>query len=240
MIYELFYWPGIQGRGEFPRLVLEDVGVEYVDVCRQPNGLERMHKILHGEGAPLMPFAPPFLRAGDLWISQSAAITSFLGERLGFAPFLEQERIAARTIALTIADLVTEVHDTHHPISIEQPYTRQTETARLRAEAFRNLRMPKFLRYLERTIVQNDRGGGGGGIVGTGLTYIDLCAFQVIEGLKYAFPRAFERVVGEVSRLMSLHSRVAVRPRLASYLASERRVPFSEHDIFRRYPELDA
>lgn len=240
MIYELFYWPGIQGRGEFARLVFEEAGVAYVDVGRQPDGLERMHRILHGEGAPLLPFAPPFLRAGDVWLSHSAAITSYLGEQLGLAPMLEQDRMSARMIALTIADLVTEAHDAHHPISVEQGYERQKETARLRAQAFRDQRMPKFLRHLERTIVLNDRRGGGGGLVGTGFTYIDLCAFQVVEGLRYAFPRAFARVTGELTRLIGLHDRVAVRPRVARYLASERRVPFGEHDVFRHYPELDS
>jgi glutathione S-transferase len=240
MICELFYWPGIQGRGELVRLVLEDAGVDYVDVCREPEGLERMNEILHGKGAPLTPFAPPFLRLDDLWISHTAAIMSFVGERFGLAPPFEQEQLTARTIALTIADLVTEVHDTHHPISVEQHYEEQIDAARLRAVAFRSLRMPKFLRYLERTITRNDRRGGGGVLVGGAITYVDLAAFQVIEGLTYAFPRALAHLARELPHLMRLHDRVAARPRLASYLASERRVPFNEHGIFRRYPELDG
>lgn len=240
MIYELFYWPHIQGRGELVRVVLEDLGVDYTDVCRTPEGMERLNKILHGEGAPLMPFAPPFLRAGELWIAHTAAITCFVAERHGFAPTFEQERLTARSLALTIADLVSEAHDTHHPISSEYPYEKQTEPARLRAEAFRNLRMPKFLRYLERTIARNERGGGGGVLVGSEITYVDVSAFQVIEGLKYAFPRAFARLVPELPRLMALHSRISVRPRLSAYLASDRRLPFSEQDLFRHYPELDG
>jgi glutathione S-transferase len=240
MICELFYWPGIQGRGELVRLVLEDLGVAYVDVCRQPEGLGRMHKILHGQGAPLMPFAPPFLRLGDLWISHTAAIMSFVGERFGLAPPFEPEQLTARSLALTIADLVTEVHDTHHPISVEEPYEQQREAARLRAKAFRSLRMPKFLRYLERTIARNERRGGGGVLVGSAITYVDLAAFQVIEGLTYAFPRALAHIARELPHLKALHGRIAVRPRLSSYLASDRRVPFNEEDIFRHYPELDG
>jgi glutathione S-transferase len=242
MIYELYYWPEIQGRGEFVRLVLEDLGIDYVDVCRTPDGMERLHELLQGGGgAPLMPFAPPILHAGELWISHTAAITSFVAERHGLAPSFEQERLTARTLALTIADLATEAHDTHHPISSELHYEEQTAPAKLRAEAFRTARMPKFLRYLERTIARNDRHSGGAGVlVGTDITYVDLEAFQIVEGLKYAFPRAFARLGPELPHLMELHSRVAVRPRLASYLVSERRLPFSEQDLFRHYPELDG
>ena len=234
MIFELFYWPQIQGRGEFVRMLFEDQGADFVDVCRTPDGLERMHKLLHGEGAPLLPFAPPFLRADDLWLSQTAAITSFVGEKLGLAPHYEQDRHIARSIALTIADLVTEVHDTHHPISVEQRYEKQADVAKRRADAFRDYRMPKFLRYL-------DHRGGDGVLAGSGdITYVDLAAFQAIEGLKYAFPRAFAKLAPELQRLLALHSRISIRPRLAKYLASERRVPFSEDDVFRRYPELDG
>lgn len=247
MIYELFYWPDIQGRGEFVRLVLEDLGVDYVDVCRAPGGMERLGDLLRGDVAPLMPFAPPILRAGELWLSHTAAITSFVAELHGLAPSFEQERLTARSLALTIADLATEAHDTHHPITSEIRHEDQAEPARLRAEAFRTRRMPKFLRYLERTIERNDRQSGGGGasggagvLVGTEITYVDLAAFQAVEGLRYAFPRAFARLVPELPRLLELHSRVAVRPRLASYLTSERRLAFSQQDLFRHYPELDG
>jgi glutathione S-transferase len=240
MIYELFYWPQIQGRGEFVRLVLEDAGVPYTDVCRAPDGLERLSKIMHGEGAPTMPFAPPFLRAGDVWLSHTATITSYLGEQLGLAPRQDQERHNARALALTIADLVTEAHDTHHPITVDKHYEKQVETAKLRAEAFRNARMPKFMRDLERLIGRNNRQGGDGVLVGSEIGYVELSAFQVIEGVKYAFPRAFARVLHEIPLLMALHSRITLRPRLSRYLASERRLPFNEHDVFRHYPELDG
>jgi len=240
VIFELFYWPQIQGRGEFVRILFEDQGAEYVDVCRSLDGLERMHRLLHGEGAPLLPFAPPFLRADDLWLSHTAAIASFVGEQLGFAPSFEQERLTARSIALTIADLVSEVHDTHHPISVEHAYERQADAAKRRAHAFRDYRMPKFLRHLERTILRNDQRGGDGVLVGSEISYVDLCAFQAIEGLRYAFPRAFARVAPELQRLLALHSRISVRSRLQGYLASDRRPPFGEQDVFRHYPELDG
>lgn len=240
MICELFYWPGIQGRGEFPRMLLEDAGIPYVDVCRHVGGIDRMSAIMHGEGAPLMPFAPPFMNVDGMWISHTAAIMTYVAEKFGLAPRDEQEKMIARTLALTIADLLTEAHDTHHPITIEQHYEQQQDAALLRAAAFRDLRMPKFLRHFERTIAHNDRRGGGGVIVGIEITYIDIALFQVIEGLSYAFPRALARVQGELPLLRSLHARVSKRPRLAAYLASERRVPFNEHDIFRRYPELDG
>lgn len=237
MTYELFYWPKIQGRGEFVRLVLEDAGAEYVDVGRQPDGISRMRKIMNGEGdAPMLPLAPPFLRAGDLWLAQSAAITSFLGERLGLAPRDEQGRLTALTIALTIADLVDEVHDTHHPISVEAYYDDQKDAARQRAEVFRRSRMPKFTRYLERCIERT----GSGVLVGSEVTYVDLAAFQIVEGLDYAFPTAFAKLRGQLPRLIALRDRVAARPRLASYLTSDRRLAFNEHGIFRHYPELDS
>ena len=235
--YELFYWNGIQGRGEFVRLVLEDAGADYVDVCREEGGTERMKRILAGEekDVPFVPFARPFLRAEGLWLAQTAAITGFLGKRLELAPPGKQEKLLARTVAWTIADLVDEVHDTHHPIATDQYYDDQKDAAQLRARSFREKRLPKYLRYLERNLERN----GTGVFAGTDVSYADLAAFQVVEGLTYAFPNAFGRLRGEVPRLIALRDRIAARPRLAAYLASPRRLPFNEHGIFRKYPELD-
>lgn len=236
MRYELYYWPGIQGRGEFPRLVLEDAGADYTDVGREKDGVERMRAVMRGDGgAAFLPLAPPFLRAGELWLGQSAAIAAFLGERLGLAPSGEAERLVARTIGLTIADLVNEAHDTHHPIDVGAYYDQQQDAAAQRAAVFRERRMPKFLGYLERVLERNDTGV----LVGGEVTYVDLAAFQVVEGLAYAFPRALARIRAELPRLHALRDRVASRPRLAAYLASPRRLPFNEHGIFRRYVELD-
>ncbi len=234
MRYELYYWP-IQGRGEFARLVLEDAGADYVDVTRGKDGMKRMQQVL-ADGVPgLLPFAPPFLHAGDIWMAQSALIASFLGEQLGLAPKDEPARYVARTIMLTIADLIDEVHDTHHPVAVDKYYDEQKAAAKLRAESFRAKRLPKFLRYLERNLERNDAGV----FVGRDVSYVDLAAFQIVEGLTFAFPKTFGKQRKHVPKLLALHDRVAARPRLAAYLASDRRYPFSEHGIFRHYPELD-
>ena len=235
MQYELYYWP-IQGRGEFARLVLEDAGADYVDVCRERGGMARMQRILAGGEPALLPFAPPFLRAGRLWLAQSAQIASFLGEQLGLAPPGEPARLVARTIMLTIADLVAEVHDTHHPIAVDRYYEEQKPAARQRAEAFRKARLPKFLGYLERNLERN----ASGVLVGKRVSYVDLAAFQIVEGLGYAFPRALGKLRRKLPRLIALHEQVAARPRIARYVASDRRIPFDETGIFRRYPELDG
>ncbi|MDX2087964.1 MAG: glutathione S-transferase [Kofleriaceae bacterium] len=235
MRYELYYWPGIQGRGEIPRLILEDAGVKYSDVAREPGGMKRMNSVLAGDEPALLPFAPPFLHAGRLWLAQSAQVASFLGEHLELAPRGEQARLAARTIMLTIADFVDETHDTHHPVAAEKYYAEQRSAAAQRAASFREARMPKFLRYLERNIERS----GKGVLVGNAITYVDLAAFQIVEGLRYAFPRAFGRRANQARKLLALHDRVADRPRLVTYLASDRREPFNEQDIWRHYPELD-
>ncbi|HUJ58181.1 MAG TPA: glutathione S-transferase [Kofleriaceae bacterium] len=234
MDYELYYWP-IQGRGEVARLVLEDTATPYVDVCRRKGGIQRMQRLL-ARGAPgLRPVAPPLLRAGTLWMAQSALIASFLGERLGRAPAGEQARLAARTIMLTIADLIDEVHDTHHPIAVDKYYEQQKPQARLRAASFRSHRLPKFLRYLEHNLERTRTGV----LVGRTPSYVDLAAFQIAEGLAYAFPRTFGRLRRKTPRLLALRDRIAARPRIAAYLASDRRLPFDETGIFRHYRELD-
>jgi glutathione S-transferase len=236
MRYELFYWPGIQGRGEIPRLILEDAGADYVDVARDPDGMARMKRILDGGEPALLPFAPPFLRAGDVWLAQSALIASFLGEQLGLAPEPEAARLVARTIMMTLADFVDEVHDTHHPVATDDYYEKQKDAAAQRAKSFRSARLPKFLRYIERNIERS----GAGVVVGSDVTYVDLAAFQIVEGLSYAFPRAFAKHRDDVPALLALRDRVAQRPRITAYLTSERRLPFNQHGIFRHYPELDA
>ena len=234
MRYELYYWPGIQGRGEIPRLIMEDAGADYVDVAREPGGMQKLKAVLSGEDPGLLPFAPPFLRAGRVWLAQSAQIASFLGEQLDLAPASEAKKLVARSLMLTIADLVDEVHDTHHPIAVDKYYDDQKEAAKQRAAAFREARLPKFMRYLENNLERS----GHGVMVGDAITYVDLAAFQIVEGLTYAFPKAFAKQ--KAKRLRALRDKVAARPRLAAYLASERRLPFSEQGIFRHYPELDG
>ena len=234
MTYELYYWPSIQGRGEFVRLALEEIGADYVDVARE-NGVSAMLKFIDGEAAH-PPFAPPFLRAGDLLIGQTANILAFLGARHGLAPADEPGRLWANQLQLTLADFLQEVHDTHHPIASGLYYEEQKTEARRRAADFLESRAPKFLGYFERVLARN----GDRHLVGAALTYPDLSLFQMVAGLRYAFPRAMARLEGAVPGVVALHDMVAARPRIAAYLASDRRIPFNDQGIFRHYPELDA
>jgi glutathione S-transferase len=235
----LFYWPGIQGRGEFVRLALEDAGAAYVEVGRLPEAVGGgaagiMQYMTIGSGPK--PFAPPYLEHGGLFIGQTANILAYIGPRLDLVPADEPSRITAMQHALTVADLVTEVHDTHHPVASRLHYEDQKPEALKRAAAFIKDRMPKYLGYFERTLVE----AGGETMLGGPTSYVDLEMFQVVEGLRYAFPRAMKRIEKTTPRLLALHGRVAKRPRLESYLASDRRLPFNEDGIFRHYPELDV
>ncbi|UGV27465.1 glutathione S-transferase [Rhodopseudomonas boonkerdii] len=234
MRYELYYWPMIQGRGEYVRLALEDAGADYIDVARGKAGMGAMMKMLEAKKG-LPPFAPPFLKAGTLVIGQTANILFYLGARHGLAPKTEAGRLKLNALQLTIADFVVEVHDTHHPIGVSLYYEDQKGPAKLRAAAFWKERVPKFLGYFERLL----KASGGAYITGRKLTYVDLSLFQIVEGLRYAFPKrmtAFER---EIPTLVGLRDRVAERPSIAAYLASDRRIPFNEDGIFRRYKALD-
>ncbi|MDN0075282.1 glutathione S-transferase [Crenobacter sp. SG2303] len=242
MRYELYYWPTIQGRGEFVRLAFEATGTDYVDVARLPEedggGEAAILRLLDGAGAARPPFAPPFLRVGEQLIGQTANILLFLGPRLGLAPRGEPERLWLHQLQLTIADLVGEIHDTHHPIASSRYYEEQKREAKSRAADFLALRLPKFLDYFEGVIDANPRGAGC--LVGARLSYADLSMFQVIAGLRYAFPRTMARREPTWPNLLSLYDRVGALPGLAAYLASPRRLPFSEEDVFRHYPELEA
>ena len=239
MRYELYYWPTIQGRGEFVRLALEDAGADYVDVARAPKrGVPALMRFLESRAVKLPPFAPPFLKAGALVIGQTANILLYLGTRLGLAPKSEAGRLWAHQLQLTIADWVTEAHDTHHPIAGGLYYDEQKPEAKRCAAEFIAERIPKFLAYFEQVLVRAPTKGGFA--LGRRVSYVDLSLFQMIAGLRYAFPRAMARLEPEYPRLSALHERVAARPRLASYLASTRRIPFNEKGIFRHYPELDA
>ena len=236
MKYELYYWPSIQGRGEFVRLALEDAGADYVDVARRPKGMRAMMHLMESRSLKRPPFAPPFLRSGELVIAQTALILHYLGPRLGLAPKAEAARLWLHEQQLTISDWLVEVHDTHHPIGSGLYYEDQKPEAQRRAKEFIEHRMPKFLGYLERVLA----GNGGEHLVGSALTYADLSVFQLFAGLEYAFPRALSAFEPKVPGLRGLADRVAKRPRIAAYLASPRRIPFNEHGLFRSYPELDA
>jgi glutathione S-transferase len=239
MAYRLFYWPEIQGRGEYVRLALEEAGAEYIDVARQAGkglGVPALMRLLNARNIAHPPFAPPFLQAGKQIIGQTANILLFLGTRHGLAPRDEAGRLWAHELQLTLADFVVEIHDTHHPIGGGLYYEEQKKEARRRAADFLENRLPKFLGYFTG-ILRRQRGQRY--LVGTKLTYVDLSMFQIIAGLSYAFPQAMARMARGHRPLFALHARVRERPRIAAYLASERRIPFNPMGIFRHYPELD-
>jgi glutathione S-transferase len=236
--YELFYWPEIQGRGEFVRLAFEDAGAAYIDVARRPGGMRAMERLLDGAAPGALPFAAPFVRAGKLVLAQTAAILQYLGPRLGLVPEDEAARWFVHQLQLTIADVVAEAHDAHHPIAAELYYEQQKREARARAGHFIAERVPKFLGYFERVLERNAKGKPGW-LVGRERTYADLSLFQVIAGLRYAYPNAMARSAAEYPRVIALHERVAQRPRIAAYLRSPRRIAFNQMGIFRHYPELD-
>jgi glutathione S-transferase len=240
--YQLFYWPTIQGRGEFVRLVLEEAGAPYVDVARLPEkqggGMPALQRVLGGELSGTLPFAPPVLVAGEVVIAQTVNIMHFVARRHGLIAQDDAAELAALQLALTIADVAAEVHDTHHPISPSLFYKEQKVESARKAASFREERMPKYLRYLERVLERNEQGGGKC-LIGDKVSYPDLAAFQLLEGLQYAFPKALARLEPDLPKLSALRKAVAKRPRIAAYLGSSRRIRFSENGLFRRYPELD-
>jgi glutathione S-transferase len=237
MRYELYYWPTIQGRGEFVRLALEEAGAEYVDVARKRGkaGIGAMMKLMGGARIGRPPFAPPFLKAGKLIIAQTANILLYLGPRLGLAPREEAGQLWVHQLQLTITDLVVEIHDAHHPITTYLYYEEQRPAAKRRTADFWRYRLPKILGYFERVLARS----GGPYILGRRLCYVDLSLFQIVEGLRYAFPKRIKRFERKVPRMVALHDRVAKRPRIAAYLASDRRIAFSQWGIYRYFKELD-
>jgi glutathione S-transferase len=238
MRYELYYWPSIQGRGEFVRLALEEAGADYVDIARRPGqrSVPAMMRLLEGKGIDRPPYAPPFLKAGKLVIAQTAMILHYLGPRLGLAPRREADRLWLHQLQLTITDLVVQIHDTHHPISSALYYEDQRPEAKRRTAEFWRHRLPKFLGYFENVLERS----GGPYLLGRKRSYVDLSLFQIVAGLYYAFPKRMKRFERKVPLLIALRDRVAARPRIKAYLQSDRRIAFNEWGIFRRYPELDS
>jgi len=236
MRYQLYYWPGIPGRGEFVRLALEEAGADYVDIARGSGrgmGVAAMQRVMDDAKASL-PYAPPFLKAGKLLIAQTANILLFLGPRHGLAPRNEAGRLWINQLQLTIADLVSEVHDAHHPVASSLYYHQQKAEARRSSKHLRIERIPKFLDYFEKALK------GRRYFAGSTLSYADLSAFQLLAGLRYAFPKTMRKLEGNYPGLAGLHERVAARPNIARYLASKRRLAFNQDGIFRYYPELDG
>ena len=242
MTYELHYWPTIQGRGEFVRLALEAAGAPYIDVARgaedSGRGTPAMLDWMEDDTVVHPPFAPPFLKDGAVMVGQTAAILHYLAPQLKLVARSEQARVWTQQIQLTISDMVTEAHDTHHPVDTGSYYEDQKPEALRRAREFCSTRMPKFLNWFESIVVRNPAGSRH--LVGGKLSYADLSLFQLVEGLRYAFPHAAKRALAQTPAVMQLHDRIAALPKVAAYLRSERRIPFNEQGIFRHYPELDS
>lgn len=234
MRYELYYWPSIQGRGEYVRLALEEAGADYLDIARERSVSAMMRTMEESSGTP--PFAPPFLKAGKVTIAQTANILFYLGPRHALAPKAEPARLWLHQLQLTVSDFVLEVHDTHHPIGVSLYYDDQRREAKRRTREFWSERVPKYLGYFERLMDKS----GGVYLTGRRLSYVDLSLFQTVAGLRYAFPRRMKAYQRKIPRLCELHDRIAARPNIAAYLSSERRIPFNEDGIFRHYKALDA
>lgn len=232
--YKLWYWPGIQGRGEFVRLTLEAAGVPYLD-CAREQGVDALIKDMKAR-APFEPFAPPYLDVGTMVIAQVGHILTYLADAHGLAPQDEATLFWTIQLQLTVTDLVKEVHDTHHPVSSDDYYEDQKAEAARYAAGFRKTRMPKFLRYFDRAAGALD----GDFVGGAQWSPIDTSLFQIVEGLRYAFPKRMKAIEGDYPNLLALRDQVAALPGIAAYLKSDRRIPFNEDGIFRHYPELDG
>lgn len=235
MRYQLFYWPEIQGRGEFVRLALEEAGADYDDVARGKAGMDRMLAMMQGGRDKRPPFAPPFLKSGKLVIAQVANILFYLGPRLKLSPREEAARLWLHQLQMTVTDFVKEIHDTHHPIATGLYYEDQKPEAKQFTQHFLNDRVPKYLGYFDTVLTKS----GGPFVLGRKLSYVDLSLFQLVAGLRYAFPQAMKRIEKKVPRVLAVHDKVIARPRIEAYLNSERRLAFNEMGIFRHYAELD-
>jgi glutathione S-transferase len=235
MRYELYYWSTIQGRGEFVRLALEEAGADYIDVARK-RGDKATAKLIARKSEKHPPFAPPILKAGKLIIAQTANILFYLGPRLGLAPKDEAGQLWAHQLQLTITDLVVEIHDTHHPVTSWLYFEEQIPSAKRCTRDFWRYRVPKILGYFETVLARS----GGNYLTGRKLSYVDLSLFQIVEGLRHAFPKRMKRFEKKIPRVIALHDRVAQRPRIAAYLDSKRRIPFSQWGIYRYFKQLDG
>ncbi|WP_028965682.1 glutathione S-transferase [Sphingomonas phyllosphaerae] len=234
MTYDLWYWPTIQGRGEFVRLVLEAGGIGYRDRARD-DGAEAMMRDMAGRG-PRAPFAPPYLVADDVTVAQVADIVLFLQDRHGIGSQDAGMQYWLHQLQLTVADLIAEVHAVHHPVDPMAWYREQRDEAVRAAGQFRRKRIPKFLDHFEAALGAED----GPFVAGAAWSGVDMALFQIVAGLRYMFPRRMAALAGDYPRLAALHDAVAALPAVAAYLASERRVAFNTDGIFRHYPELDG
>ena len=234
MAYRLWYWPSLQGRGEFVRLALEGAEIAYED-CARGVGEDGLMADLN-DRTGRTPFAPPYLELDGLVIAQVANILMYLGERHGLAPSTMADRLWLNQLQLTIADLIAEVHNVHHPVAMMDYYDDQKPEAARAAKQFREERLPKYLGHFEDAAQANP----GDWLIDHRWTYADTSLFQVIEGLRYMFPKRMKTLEPDYPNLVRLHDQVAELPGIKAYLKSDRRLAFNTDGIFRAYPELDA
>ena len=202
------------------RLALEEAGADYVDVARRGRQTRRapaMMKLLESNPAGAAALCAAVPEAGKDISRRRRSFCSISAPRLSLAPRDEAGRLWAHQLQLTVTDLVVHIHDTHHPVSGWLYYEEQRPAAKRRTADFWRYRAPKFLGYFERVLQRN----GGKYMVGRRLTYVDLSLFQIVEGLRYAFPKRMKRFEKKVPLLIALHDRVAKRPRIAAYLVLE-------------------
>ena len=234
MTYTLWYWPDIPGRGEFVRLALEAAAIPYVDAARE-QGAEALLADLKAR-EPRGPFAPPYLDTGELVIAQVAHILAWAGDRHAFGGTDEATTTWLIQLQLTVTDVVAEVHNVHHPVGASAYYEDQKPEAARAAAQFRDERMPKFLAHFEGAA----RAMPGDWIAGERWSHVDTSLFQLVEGLRYAFPQRMAAIERDYAGVIAIRDRVAALPGIAAYLASDRRLAFNGEGIFRHYPELDG
>jgi glutathione S-transferase len=231
MSYDLWYWPGIPGRGEFVRITLEAGGIAYRERGREPDA-DITSQLKQYQDT--QPFAPPWLDTGELVIAQTANILLFLGKRHGLAPLDDKGRFWTNQLQLTIMDMTAEAHDVHHPVSVSAYYEDQKAAAAQAAASFRAERMPKFFTHFSKALSAH----GGLFLCGERWCYADLGLYVLVSGLNFAFPRRMAALKADFPLLFDHHVRIAALPELQDYLASDRHLPFGD-GIFRHYPELD-
>ena len=234
MSYDLWYWPGIQGRGEFVRLVLEGAGIAYRDRAREDGAEALVRDLAAREG--FKPFAPPYIVDGAFATAQVAHILAWLTDRHALGSGDLATDLQLIQLQLTVTDLVAEVHDVHHPVGADKYYHEQKNEALRAAASFCNARLPKYLGHFEGALGVTE----GPFVLGAKWSPIDTSLFQLVEGLTYAFPQRMAALKPDYPRLHAVRDAVARIDRIAAYLASDRRIAFNEDGIFRHYPELDA
>ncbi|MDE0933252.1 MAG: glutathione S-transferase [Novosphingopyxis baekryungensis] len=234
MSYDLWYWPSIQGRGEFVRLALEAAEIAYTDRARE-DGAEALLDDMDARTG-IKPYAPPYLVDGDLCIAQTAHIVSWLGAKHGFCGSDERETLGLIQLQLVVTDIVAEAHDTHHPVATGDYYDEQKEEAKRAAKGFREERMPKYFDHFETALNASD----GPFVTGASWSHVDTSLFQLVRGLQYAFPKRMAALLPDYPKLAACADAVEALPGIRAYLDSDRRIAFNEDGIFRHYPELDV